>query len=53
MNKYKYFYKNDDFQEAVGVINAYDREEAIVIASELKKLSIDDFLSIFNIKKLI
>lgn len=52
MNKYKYYYKNDDFKEAAGVIEAYNTHEAVIIASEKKKLSIDDFLSIFNVEKL-
>lgn len=51
MKQYVYYSKNDLTQEPYGKFEAIDLEEAILIASEIKQLSIQDFLSTFRVKE--
>ena len=52
MKKYKYFYRNDLKEEALGVLYAEDINEAYFIASRIKNLEIKQFREIFRVKLL-
>ena len=53
MTNYTYFFyaKNDPNKEPITKINAASEEHAVIIFSKMKKLSIDDFLNLFEISK--
>lgn len=50
MSKFCFYSKNNPTQEPVGVINAASREEAVKFFSLSKQLSVNDFLTIFEVK---
>ena len=50
MAQFCFYSKNNPTQEAVGVIHATSREEAVKFFSLSKQLSIPDFLTIFEVK---
>jgi len=50
MPQFCFYSKNNPTQEAVGVVYAASREEAIRFFSLSKQLSIPDFLTIFEVK---
>ena len=50
MPQFCFYSKNSPTQEAVGVIYAASREEAVRFFSLSKQLSIPDFLTIFEVK---
>ncbi len=52
MKKYKYFFKEDKKEEAIGYVKANDLEEAIILASKNKKLNIEGFVKIFLVKEI-
>jgi hypothetical protein len=49
--RYKFYYKNDKFEDALGYIEADNIKEAEKIASKIKQLSLDKFLELFKVKK--
>ena len=50
MPQFCFYSKNNPTQEAVGVVYAASREEAVKFFSLSKQLSIPDFLTIFEVK---
>jgi hypothetical protein len=51
MKTFAYYYKNQTHPEPIGKVKAIDSEEAIINASITKRLSIDKFLQLFEIKE--
>jgi hypothetical protein len=51
MNLYVYYQKNDPKKEPYGKFEAIDLEDAILIASHIKDMSIEDFLNIFRVEE--
>lgn len=51
MKKYKYYSLADENEEAIGVIEAKTIDEAIILASDKKKLVLSEFLKIFRVKE--
>jgi hypothetical protein len=51
MSLYIYYKKNDPKKEPYGKLEAVDLEDAILIASHVKDMSIDDFLNIFEVEE--
>lgn len=49
MKKYKYCHINDENEETIGIVKASNLEEAQIISSEIKKLSLESFLKIFKV----
>lgn len=49
MKKYKYCHINDENEETIGIVKALNLEEAQIISSEIKKLSLESFLKIFKV----
>jgi hypothetical protein len=50
MPQFCFYSKNNPTQEAVGVVYAASREEAVRFFSLSKQLPINDFLTIFEVK---
>ena len=50
MGQFCFYSKNNPTQEPVGVIYAASKEEAIKFFSLTKQLSVNDFLTIFEVK---
>ena len=53
MKKFKYFSITDPRKEAIGIFPAHDHENAIKLASEIKCLSMDEFLGVFSVQEII
>jgi hypothetical protein len=51
MSLYIYYHKKDPNKEPYGKFEAIDLEDAILIASHIKDMSIDEFLKIFEIEE--
>jgi hypothetical protein len=51
MKPYIYYNKLDSTKEPQGKINAIDLEDAAKIASHVKQMPIEDFLTIFTIEE--
>ena len=51
MNLYVYYQKNDPNKEPYGKFEAINLEDAVLIASHVKDMSIDDFLKIFRVEE--
>lgn len=51
MKAFIYYRKNDPKKEPYGKLEAVDLEDAILIASHVKDMSIDDFLNIFEVEE--
>lgn len=51
MNTFIYYHKNDSNKEPYGKFEAIDLEDAILIASHIKDMSIEDFLKIFEVEQ--
>jgi len=51
MNKYKYFFKSDITKEAIGVVKAKNKTQALTKASKKKQLPMENFLEIFFIEE--
>lgn len=51
MSQYIYYRKNDPKKEPYGKLEAVDLEDAILIASHVKNMSIEDFLKIFRVEQ--
>lgn len=50
MGRFSFYSKNNPAKEAIGVIEAATREEAVKYFSLAKMLSVNDFLTIFEVK---
>ncbi len=51
MKQYIYYNKHDSSKEPQGKIEAIDLDDAILIASHIKDINIDDFLKLFEVKE--
>tara|TARA_B100000497_G_scaffold55628_1_gene63646 strand:- start:726 stop:887 length:162 start_codon:yes stop_codon:yes gene_type:complete len=51
MHKYKFYYLRDKSKETIYVFDAPNIEEAYVIASQIKQLSVEEFKKIFGVAK--
>jgi hypothetical protein len=51
MSTFIYYHKNDPNKEPYGKFEAIDLEDAVLIASHVKDMSIDDFLNIFEVEE--
>ena len=51
MKTFAYYHKNQSTQEPIGKIRVNCEEEAVLIATHIKQLSIDTFLQLFEIKE--
>jgi len=50
MPQFCFYSKNNDTQEPIGTLHASSREEAVKFFSLSKQLSVQDFLTIFEVK---
>jgi hypothetical protein len=50
MKKFVYYSKTDSTREPHGQVQAINETQAIEIAAEMKKLNVDEFLTVFKIK---
>lgn len=53
MSQFCFYSKGSPTQEAVGVVSASNKEEAVKFFSLSKQLSVSDFLTIFEVKNYI
>ena len=53
MKSYAFYSIIDDGKEFIKTIKAPDMEEATVLFSQIKNLSIDDFISIYKVIQLL
>ena len=51
MKKYIYYNKLDLTKEPQGKLEAINLEDAILIASHVKEMSVDEFLKIFEVEE--
>ena len=51
MKQYIYYNKSDKNKEPQGKFEAIDLEDAVLIASHIKQMSIDNFLTVFNVEE--
>ena len=51
MKSYIYYNKLDSTKEPHGKLEAIDLEDAILIASHVKDMSIQDFLTVFKVEE--
>jgi hypothetical protein len=51
MNLFIYYRKNDPKKEPYGKFEAINQEDAVLIASHIKDMSIDEFLKIFEVEQ--
>lgn len=51
MGTYIYYHKNNKEKEPIGKIEANNLEEALLKASKIKQLKIDDFLDVFKVER--
>jgi len=51
MKQFIYYNKLDPNKEPYGKFEAIDLEDAVLIASHIKDMSIEDFLNIFEVEK--
>jgi hypothetical protein len=52
MKKYKLYYLNDSKEEAISKTTALSLQKAISFFSQVKKLTLEDFLKIFRVKEI-
>jgi len=50
--QYRYFSITDKNRDTVGMVNADTLEDAYSMASEIKKLPLDDFKKLFKVEKI-
>jgi hypothetical protein len=48
---YIYYQKNDPKKEPYGKFEAVDLEDAILIATHIKQMGVDEFLKIFKVEE--
>ena len=51
MRLFIYYNKNDKTKEPQGKLEAINLEDAIVLASHIKDMSIQDFLTVFKVEE--
>ena len=51
MHKYKFYYLRDKSKEAMYIFDAPNIEEAYIIASQIKQLSVAEFKKLFGVVK--
>lgn len=51
MKRYIYYSKSDSTKEPQGKFEAIDLEDAILIASHVKDMNIQDFLTVFKVEE--
>lgn len=51
MKNFVYYNKHDLSKEPIGKFEAIDLDDAILIASHIKQLSVEEFLKIFIVKE--
>ena len=51
MHKYKFYYLRDKSKEAMYIFDAPNIEEAYIIASNIKQLSVEEFKKLFGVVK--
>ena len=51
MHKYKFYYLRDKSKETIHVFDAPNIEEAYIIASNIKQLSVEEFKKLFGVVK--
>ena len=51
MHKYKFYYLRDKSKETIHVFDAPNIEEAYIIASQIKQLSVEEFKKLFGVVK--
>jgi len=49
MHKYKFYHLKDKTKEAIYIFDAPNLEEAYIIASQIKKLPVEEFKKIFGV----
>tara|TARA_B100000768_G_scaffold135464_1_gene126280 strand:- start:164 stop:337 length:174 start_codon:yes stop_codon:yes gene_type:complete len=50
--RYRFFNVSDKTKETVGVVNSDTLEEAYLMASKIKNLSLDSFKKLFKVEKM-
>lgn len=53
MKKYKFYSLVDDYKETIVTFDAPNLEEAYLIASQIKKLPLEDFKKIFKVVEIL
>ena len=48
---YIYYNKSDNTKEPHGKFEAIDLDDAVLIASHIKQMSVNDFLTVFNVEE--
>jgi hypothetical protein len=51
MRLYIYYNKSDKTKEPHGKFEAINLDDAVLIASHIKRMAIDDFLTVFNVEE--
>ena len=51
MKRYIYYNKLDSTKEPHGKLEAISLEDAILIASHIKEMSVEDFLTVFEVEE--
>ena len=51
MHKYKFYHLRDESKETIHVFDAPNIEEAYIIASQIKQLSVEEFKKLFGVAK--
>jgi hypothetical protein len=51
MKQYIYYNKSDKNKEPQSKFEAINFDDAVLIASHIKRMSIDDFLTVFNVEE--
>ena len=49
MHKYKFYHLRDKTQEVIYIFDAPNLEEAYIMASQIKKLPVEEFKKIFGV----
>jgi 3-keto-L-gulonate-6-phosphate decarboxylase len=52
MHKYKFSYKADSSGEVVGIVSATSLDTAIELIAQLKRLSIQHIVELFNVERI-
>lgn len=51
MKRYIYYSKSDSTKEPHGKLEAINLEDAILLASHIKEMSVEDFLTVFEVEE--
>lgn len=52
MKQYKYFFISDNKKEAIGKVSASNKKKAIEKSAGKKRLTIEQFLGLFNVEEI-